>query len=132
MIIIHKKGMTPLNFIRHLCIIVFPSIYEELWSGVALIINNLDWLSPFFYYIYICSVFVSFLFFQLMDGEGDEILILIRIWFIVQMMALMLWKKFWFRILNSWRWWGRRSVFPHCSVIPICFHFLIMLSFLLR
>ena len=69
MIIIHKKGMTPLNFIRHLCIIVLPSIYEELWSGVALIINNLDWLSPFFYYIYICSVFVSFFIFPV-DGWG--------------------------------------------------------------
>ena len=70
MIIIHKKGMTALNFIRHLCIIVLPSIYEELWSGVALIINNLDWLSPFFYYIYMFCFCFFFYFSSWWMGKG--------------------------------------------------------------
>ena len=76
-------------------------------------------------HVFFCFFF-SFLFFyffpQLVDEEGDEILILIWIWFIVQMMALTLWKKFWFRILNSWSWWGRRSMFSHCLVTPIKTH----------
>ena len=132
-IIIHIREFY--KALLHHCFALY--IYEELWQGVAIINNNLSWPSPFFYYINTCSsVFVSFFFFnffpRFVDEEGDEILILIWIWFIVQMMALTIWKKFWFRILNSWSWWGRRSVFPHCSVIPICFHFLVMLSFLLR
>ena len=78
-----------------------------------------------------CFFFIFFNFFsQLVDEEGDEILILIRIWFIVQMMALTLWKKLWFRILNSWSWPVREeihlsSLFSHPNLLPLLGHAII-------
>ena len=51
---------------------------------------------------------------------------IIIIWFLFLCRWWMLWKRFSFRIVNSWSWWERKFVFHRFSVTLTYFRFLIM------